>query len=110
MTWVLGEPAEIGRHLTALRDRDRAALASSSEAGALPALLDAHTITMAHPDGREPVEESLATWLSLLDHEAWRERVCEIRVDLAFLDAAGLELLARVREEAAPARATAAAV
>jgi hypothetical protein len=106
MNWVLGEPAEIGRYLTALRDRDRAAMASSADAdaGALPALLDAHTVTMAHPDGREPVEESLATWLSLLDHDSWRERVREIRVELAFLDAAGLELLARVREDAsAPA-------
>jgi hypothetical protein len=107
MNWVLGEPAEIGRYLTALRDRDRAAIDAAGEAAALTALLDAHTVTMAHPDGREPVEESLATWLSLLDHDAWRERVRAIRVDLAFLDAAGLELLARVREDAA---ATAAAV
>jgi hypothetical protein len=109
MNWVLGEPAEIGRYLTALRDRDRAAIGASAEAGALMALLDAHTVTMAHPDGRgEQADESLATWLSLLDHDAWRERVREIRVDLAFLDAAGLELLARVREDAS--RATAAAV
>jgi hypothetical protein len=103
MNRVLREPAEIGRYLTALRDRDRAAIASSGEAGAVTALLDAHTVTMAH-DGVVAVEESLATWLSLLDHEAWRERVREIRVDVAFLDAAGLELLARVREDADAAR------
>jgi hypothetical protein len=103
MTWVLREPAEIGRYLTALRDRDRAAITCCGEAGAVMGLLDAHTVTMAH-DGVVAVEESLATWLSLLDHEAWRERVREIRVDVAFLDAAGLELLARVREDADAAR------
>jgi hypothetical protein len=100
MHWVLREPAEIGRYLTALRDQDRAALGTSADAAALMALLDAHTVTMAHGDGGEPVEESLATWLSLLDHEAWRERVREVRVDAAYLGDAELELLARVREAA----------
>jgi hypothetical protein len=56
---------------------------------------------MAHGPGlQEPVEESLATWLSLLDDDAWRERVREVRVDAAYLRPAELELLARVREDA----------
>jgi len=102
MTWVLREPAEIGRYLTSLRDHDRAAMGGApAAAAAMLALLDAHTVTMAHGERGEAVEESLATWLSLLDHDAWRERVQAIGVDLAYLDAAGLELLARVRESAA---------
>ena len=99
MDWVLREPAEIGRYLTALRDQDRAALAASADAVALAALLDAHTVAMAH-DGAEPIEESLATWLSLLDHAEWRERVRAVRVELGYLTGPELDLFARVREDA----------
>jgi len=102
MLTTLDSPAEIGRYLRSLRDHDRAAIGrSDAEAGAVGRLLEAHTVVMAH-DARfeEPVEESLATWLSLLDHDAWRERVRAVRVDDAFLGAAELELLARVREDA----------
>lgn len=102
MLITLESPAETGRYLRSLRDRDRAAIGrSDAEADAVGRLIEAHTVVMAHGPGLdEPVEESLATWLSLLDHDAWRERVRAVRVDDAFLGAAELELLARVREDA----------
>jgi hypothetical protein len=85
---ALREPSDIGRYLHALRELDRTAIAASGdEAAAVERLIDAHTVVMDHDprgDG-EPVEESLATWLSLLDDAAWRERVREVRVDAALL-------------------------
>lgn len=41
-------------------------------------MLETHTVVMDHGAG-EAVEESLATWLSLLDHDEWRGRVREVR-------------------------------
>ncbi|HEY6757933.1 MAG TPA: hypothetical protein VI318_00515 [Baekduia sp.] len=100
MITALSEPAEIGRYLRTLRDHDRAAIGTGGDdAEAIARLLDAHTVVMAHgavgPDA-EPVEESLATWLSLLDDDAWRERVREVRVDQSLLRERELALLARV--------------
>ncbi|WCB92222.1 hypothetical protein DSM104299_00912 [Baekduia alba] len=111
MITALLEPADIGRYLRSLRDHDRAAIGSDGEdAEAVARLLDAHTVVMAHDArGGEPVEESLATWLSLLDDDAWRERVREVRVDATYLRVRELELLARVREGAAAGALTAAA-
>ena len=101
MFTALDEPAQIARHLRALRDHDRAAIGTAgAEARVVERLLDAHTVVMAHAEGEAPVEESLATWLSLLDDDAWRERVRAVRVDRRVLGAAELELLARVREDA----------
>lgn len=98
---ALREPAEIGRYLRSLRDHDRATIGTSGAAAeAVAGLIDAHTVVMAHGFADAPVEESLATWLSLLDDDAWRERVREIHVDLSCLRPAELELLARVREDA----------
>jgi hypothetical protein len=97
---MVTDPAEISRYLRSLRDIDRAALAGEGDAGAAMRLLEAHAVVMAH--GRdEPVEESLATWISLLDDESWRERVRGVRVDVALLRGpAELELLERVRAAA----------
>jgi hypothetical protein len=83
---ILREPGEIDRYLRELRERDRAAAADGTgdDAQAFTRLLDAHTVVMDHGDG-EAVEESLATWLSLLDEHTWRERVREVRADPAFL-------------------------
>jgi L-ascorbate metabolism protein UlaG (beta-lactamase superfamily) len=95
---ALSEPVEIGRYLRSLRDHDRAAIGSDGDdAEAIARLLDAHTVVMSH-DHRvdEPVEESLATWLSLLDDDAWRARVREVRVDATYLRERELALLARV--------------
>jgi hypothetical protein len=105
MTTGLDEPGAIGRYLRSLRDHDRAAIGTAgAEADAVARLVDAHTVVMAHGVFDEPVEESLATWLSLLDDDAWRERVRAIRVDAALLGPAELELLAQVRAGAgAPA-------
>jgi hypothetical protein len=55
---------------------------------------------MAHGAFDEPVEESLATWLSLLDDDAWRERVRSVRVDAAYLGEREQALLERVRDDA----------
>jgi len=98
MITALSEPAEIGRYLRSLRDHDRAAIGNAGdEADAIARLLDAHTVVMSHDQRHgEPVEESLATWLSLLDDDAWRERVREVRVDATHLRERELELLARV--------------
>jgi hypothetical protein len=85
---ALSEPREIGRYLHALRELDRAAIAGTGDdPAAVERLIDAHTVVMDHDPrgGGEPVEESLATWLSLLDDAAWRERVREVRVDAALL-------------------------
>jgi hypothetical protein len=101
MITATDEPAAIARYLRALRDRDRAAIgASGDEADAVARLVDAHTVVMAHGAFDEPVEESLATWLSLLDDEAWRERVRAIRVDAAFLGEREQALLARIQDDA----------
>jgi hypothetical protein len=101
MITATDEPAAIARYLRNLRDHDRAVIgASGDEADAVARLLDAHTVVMAHGAFDEPVEESLATWLSLLDHEAWRERVRSIRVDAAFLGEREQALLARIRDDA----------
>jgi hypothetical protein len=101
MITATDEPAAIARYLRALRDHDRAAIGASGEtADAIERLIDAHTVVMAHGDFDEPVEESLATWLSLLDHDAWRVRVRAIRVDAAFLGEREQALLARVCQDA----------
>lgn len=99
---ALSEPRDIGRYLHALRELDRTAIgATGDDAAATERLIDAHTVVMDHdPRGGEPVEESLATWLSLLDDAAWRERVREVRVDAA--------LLLRERERALLAEVSAA--
>jgi hypothetical protein len=83
---ILREPAEIDRYLTTLRDQDRAAL-DGEDAASFTRVLEAHTVLMDHDGAGEAVEESLATWLSLLDHEEWRGRVREVRADAALLDA-----------------------
>jgi hypothetical protein len=102
MFTALSERAEIGRYLRSLRDYDRAAIGmDGAAADAIARLVEAHTVVMAHGVLDEPVEESLATWLSLLDDEAWRERVRAVQVDVAYLRGPELELLARVREDAA---------
>jgi hypothetical protein len=104
MNTVLTEPAEIVRYLRSLRDHDRAAIGTDGDgAEAIARLLDAHTVVMAHGDPDEPVEESLATWLSLLDDDAWRERVREVRVDATYLRERELDLLAHVRAAAGAA-------
>jgi hypothetical protein len=101
MITATDEPAAIARYLRALREHDRAAIGTSGdEAEAVARLVDAHTVVMAHGAFDEPVEESLATWLSLLDDEAWRERVREIRVDASHLGAREQALLARVGDDA----------
>jgi hypothetical protein len=101
MITALTEPAEIGRYLRSLRDHDRAAIGTDGAgAEAIARLLEAHTVVMAHDLLDEPVEESLATWLSLLDDDAWRERVRVVRVDASYLRARELALLARVRDGA----------
>ena len=51
---------------------------AGDDAVAFTRVLETHTVLMDHGAG-EPVEESLATWLSLLDHEEWRGRVREVR-------------------------------
>jgi hypothetical protein len=81
---ILREPAEIDRYLRELREQDRATAGAGAEADAFTKRLEAHTVLMDHGEG-EAVEESLATWLSLLDDEPWRERVREVRADPAFL-------------------------
>lgn len=81
---ILREPAEIDRYLRELRERDRATAGVSDDARAFTRLLEAHTVVMDHGAG-EAVEESLATWLSLLDEDTWRVRVREVRADPAFL-------------------------
>lgn len=81
---ILREPAEIDRYLRELRERDRAAIGADEQARQFTRLLEAHTVVMDHGAG-EAVEESLATWLSLLDDATWRERVREVRADPAFL-------------------------
>lgn len=83
---ILREPAAIDRYLRELRERDRAhaGAAAADDAAAFTRLLEAHTVVMDHGAG-EAVEESLATWLSLLDDATWRERVREVRADPAFL-------------------------
>jgi hypothetical protein len=96
MITVLREPAEIARYLTSLREHDRASI-GIADAEAVTRLLEAHTVVMAH-DRHEEVEESLATWLSLLDEPSWRERVRAVRVDAAYLLEGERELLARVLE------------
>jgi hypothetical protein len=102
MDTALTDAAAIGRYLRSLRDIDRAALAGDGDVVAAERLIDAHTLLMAHGGG-EPVEESLATWISLLDDESWRERVRAVRVDLSLLrEPAEQELLARVRAGVAP--------
>jgi hypothetical protein len=100
MITALSEPVEIGRYLRSLRDHDRAAIGSAGDdAEAIAQLLDAHTVVMSHDvRGGDAVEESLATWLSLLDDDAWRERVREVRVDATYLRERELALLARVYE------------
>jgi hypothetical protein len=98
MITVLREPAEIARYLTSLREHDRAAIGVAGDE-AITRLLEAHTVVMAH-DHFEAVEESLATWLSLLDEPSWRERVREVRVDAAYLLEGERELLTRVLEGA----------
>jgi hypothetical protein len=100
MITALSEPAEIGRYLQFLREQDRAAIGTEGDAAqAIAKLLDAHTVVMAHGvrADDEPVEESLATWLSLLDDDAWRVRVREVRVDATHLREPELELLERLR-------------
>jgi hypothetical protein len=84
---ALREPRDVGRYLQALRELDRTAIgATGAESAAIERLIDAHTVVMDHdPRGGEPVEESLATWLSLLDDAAWRERVRAVSVDPALL-------------------------
>src|SRR4051812_13589907 len=95
---TLTDRAEIERYLRSLRDLDRAALAGDGEGGAVERLLDAHTVVMAHDQRGELVEESLATWISLLDDESWRGRVRAVQVDEALLrERPELELLERVR-------------
>ena len=69
---------------------------TGAAADAIAALIDAHTVVMAHGHADPAVEESLATWLSLLDDDAWRERVREVRVDQSLLRERELVLLARV--------------
>lgn len=81
---ILREPGEIDRYLRTLREQDRATIGASTEAVAFTRVLEAHTLLMDHGAG-EPVEESLATWLSLLDDEEWRGRVREVRADAAYL-------------------------
>jgi hypothetical protein len=98
MITVVAEPADIARYLTALRAHDRAAI-GAAEAAVVTRLLEAHTVVMAHDDAG-PVEESLATWLSLLDEPRWRERVRELRVDAAYLAAGERALLTDVLERA----------
>jgi hypothetical protein len=79
---ILREPGEIDRYLTELRARDRATLGGAgAEAVAFTRVLEAHTVVMDHGAG-EAVEESLATWLSLLDHDEWRGRVREVRAEV----------------------------
>jgi hypothetical protein len=75
---ILREPGDIDRYLTELREQDRATIGARDDAVAFTRVLEAHTIVMDHGAG-EPVEESLATWLSLLDHAEWRGRVREVR-------------------------------
>lgn len=84
---ILREPGEIDRYLRELRERDRAT-AGAPEADVFVRHLEAHTVVMDHGAG-EAVEESLATWLSLLDDATWRGRVREVRADPAFLALAG---------------------
>jgi hypothetical protein len=81
---ILRDPGEIDRYLRELRDQDRATLGGGAEAAAFTRVLEAHVVVMDHGSG-EVVEESLATWLSLLDDAPWRERVREVRADAAFL-------------------------
>jgi hypothetical protein len=101
MITATDEPAAIARYLRSLRDHDRAAIGTSGdEADAVARLVDAHTVVMAHDAFDEPVEESLATWLSLLDDDAWRERVRSVRVDAAHLGERERALLARVWDDA----------
>jgi hypothetical protein len=75
---ILRDPAAIDRYLRDLREQDRATLGAGSEAEAFTRVLETHTVVMDHGGG-DPVEESLATWLSLLDHDEWRARVREVR-------------------------------
>ncbi|HWI74376.1 MAG TPA: hypothetical protein VNT55_20620 [Baekduia sp.] len=75
---ILREPGEIDRYLRQLREQDRATVGAGDDAVAFTRVLETHTVVMDHGGG-EPVEESLATWLSLLDHEEWRGRVREVR-------------------------------
>jgi hypothetical protein len=101
MMTATDEPTAIARYLRALRDHDRATIgASGAQAEAIARLIDAHTVVMAHGAFDEPVEESLATWLSLLDHDAWRERVRSVRVDVAYLGEREQALLARIQDDA----------
>jgi hypothetical protein len=81
---ILRDPGEIDRYLRELRDRDRATIGGGADAAAFVRVLEAHTLLMDHGAG-ELVEESLATWLSLIDDPSWRERVREVRADAAFL-------------------------
>jgi hypothetical protein len=78
---ILREPGEIDRYLTELREQDRATLGAGEDAVAFTRVLEAHTVVMDHGAG-EAVEESLATWLSLLDHDEWRGRVREVRAEV----------------------------
>jgi hypothetical protein len=104
---ALSEPRDIGRYLQALRELDRTAIGVPGEdADAIGRLLDAHTVVMDHdPRGGEPVEESLATWLSLLDDAAWRERVRAVHVDTALLRDRERALLADLAAAVAPVAA-----
>jgi hypothetical protein len=78
---ILREPGEIDRYLTELREQDRATIGAGADAVAFTRVLEAHTVVMDHGAG-EAVEESLATWLSLLDHDEWRGRVREVRAEV----------------------------
>ena len=78
---ILREPGEIDRYLTELREQDRATIGAGADAAAFTRVLEAHTVVMDHGAG-EAVEESLATWLSLLDHDEWRGRVREVRAEV----------------------------
>lgn len=102
---ALSEPKDVGRYLHALRELDRTTIGGTGDhAVAVERLIDAHTVVMNHDPrgGGEPVEESLATWLSLLDDAAWRERVREVRVDAALLRERERALLAGVVAAIAP--------
>jgi hypothetical protein len=78
---ILREPGEIDRYLKELREQDRATLGAGEDAIAFTRVLETHTVVMDHGAG-EAVEESLATWLSLLDHDEWRGRVREVRAEV----------------------------
>lgn len=104
---ALSEPRDVGRYLHGLRELDRAAIGGTGdEADAVARLIDAHTVVMDHdPRGGEPVEESMATWLSLLDDPAWRERVREVRVAAVLLRERERALLAELAAAIAPVAA-----